>query len=218
MKIIEPSTEILEMPSKKKILDRLERAARTCYKSEDKIKSGSAEKLLRSCIQKGHHSIFEHISVPVRIICDRGVSHELVRHRLCSFSQESTRYCNYKNKEMTFIRPFFFKKDTPLYNIWIVAMYQAEYDYKEMISHGATPQQARSILPNSLKTEMVMTANLRQWRYILDLRCSKAAHPQMRQIMLPLLVKFYNGFDLYYEDIYKKYEKDITEGFFKCQK
>lgn len=134
------------------------------------------------------------------MICDRGVTHEIVRHRLASYSQESTRYCDYSG-EMVVIKPFFFKKDVEKYEIWTIAMEQAEWWYKQLRELGATPQEARSVLPNSLKTEIIITYNLREWRHFFNLRCSKRAHPQMRQITIPLLKEFQKRIPVIFDDI-----------------
>jgi len=187
MQVIEPSHEILTPIDAEKIMASIELAGRTAYKSEDKITAGSAEKFVASILRLGHESVIEHITLSVRFICDRGVSHEIVRHRLCAFTQESTRYCNYSKKGMAFIRPLFWTEDSTNYSLWKQAMMFAEAHYDQLIKGGASPQEARSVLPNSLKTEIVVTANLREWRHILRLRTSKAAHPQMRELMFPLL-------------------------------
>lgn len=213
MRVIEPSTEIMSPINNDGILQHIELAARTCYKSEDKIESGSADRLLKNLLKSGHHSVFEHAVVSVRIVCDRGISHEIVRHRLCSFSQESTRYANYaKDKfgnELTVIRPFFWQEDSAMYHCWKQAMQASEKAYLNLIEMGASAQQARSVLPNSLKTEIIVTANLREWRHIFNLRCSKASHPQIRQIMLPLLNEFYQQIPILFEDIYLRFEEEI---------
>jgi thymidylate synthase (FAD) len=215
MKIIKPSAEIVHPAyygDFQYIMDRLERAARTCYKSEDKIGPGSAEKLLRNTIKRGHESVLEHESISVRFICDRGVSHELVRHRLASFSQESTRYCNYgKAGELTFIEPCFLPDFGAVYDTWIQAMRFAEGAYLSMLKEGATPQEARSVLPNSLKTELVMTANIREWRLICRLRADKAAHPQMRELVVPLLKELKTLLPVLFEDIWPEIENPSQE-------
>ena len=183
MKIIEPSFEIVPVNGEE-ILKNIERAGRTCYKSEDKITADSARKFVAAIIKSGHESVIEHEKVTARIICDRGVTHEIVRHRIASYSQESTRYCNYGNdkfgNELTFIKPCFWKEDDPKYMTWKYAMKNAEQAYMDLIRLGATPQEARSVLPNSLKTEIVVTMNLREWRHFFKLRTSPAAHPQIR--------------------------------------
>lgn len=191
MKIIKSSYEILSKIEGKEMLKSIERAGRTCYKSEDKITDESSEKFIKMLIERGHESVLEHEKISVLFVCDRGVSHEIVRHRIASFSQESTRYCNYaKDKfgnEITFIdiRPHV--NSSFAFDAWMTAIKDAETRYNELIKVGETPQIARSVLPNSLKTEIVVTANIREWRTIFKQRTSKAAHPQMRELMCPLL-------------------------------
>jgi thymidylate synthase (FAD) len=213
MKIIDPYFDILNMPAGDAVLTHIELAARTCYKSEDKISSDSAARLLRGLLKSGHHSVFEHVSASVRIVCDRGISHEIVRHRLCAFSQESTRYANYaKDKfgqEITVIRPFFWPRGSTAFELWKAQMESAENAYLNLIEGGASPQEARSVLPNSLKTELVMTANMREWRHIFKLRCAAASHPQIRQVMLPLLDRFRNEVTVLFEDLYEAFFHDI---------
>ena len=213
MKIIEPYFEILNMASADEIYRHLELAARTCYKSEEKITKDSAKAFLTRLIKSGHESVIEHISISVRIICDRGVSHELVRHRLCSFSQESTRYANYSNEkfgsEITVIKPIFWNEDAAQYHQWKSAMAACESAYLALIDSGAKAQEARSVLPNSLKTDIMMTANIREWRHIFKLRCSKASHPQMREIMLPLLDAFHDRLPVLFDGLHATYKADI---------
>ena len=194
MKIIEPYIELEDKIDGQAILKKIERIGRVCYKSENNIKEDSAERFIKSIIARGHESVLEHVSISVRVICDRGVSHEIVRHRVASYSQESTRYNNYsKDKygnELTFIKPCFWEEDSELFDTWKVAMKYAQSQYFNLLELGATPEQARSILPNSLKTEIVMTMNLREWRHFFKLRCAKAAHPQMREIANMILKEF----------------------------
>ena len=215
LQIIAPSHEILFVPDGKALLANLEVAGRTCYKSEDRITPDSAAAFVRRIVASGHHSVMEHAAVTVRFVCDRGVTHELVRHRLAAFSQESTRYANYSQEKfgggITVIRPLFWELGSPPYRLWLAAMTQAEAAYLELLALGARPQEARSVLPNSLKTEIVMTANLREWRHVLHLRCSKAAHPQIREIMLPLLEHFQRVLPVVFEDLQQKYQEDIAE-------
>ncbi|MDE6182663.1 MAG: FAD-dependent thymidylate synthase, partial [Eubacteriales bacterium] len=190
MNIIKPYYVIEQELNEDKILKAIERAGRTCYKSEENISEDSAKRFVSSIIKRGHESVIEHEKITIRIICDRGVSHEIVRHRIASYSQESTRYCNYCNekfgKEITFIEPCFFnsenEKDKKNKEIWLKAMQQIEDNYNALIEGGAKPEEARSILPNSLKTEIVVTMNLRAWRHFFKLRTDKAAHPQIREI------------------------------------
>lgn len=213
MKVIDPYFDILNMPAGEAVLTHIELAARTCYKSEDKITADSAARLLRGLLKSGHHSVFEHASASVRIVCDRGISHEIVRHRLCAFSQESTRYANYARdkfgQEITVIRPFFWPRKSDAYEVWKAQMESAEAAYLRLIEGGASPQEARSVLPNSLKTEVVMTANMREWRHIFKLRCAGASHPQIRQLMLPLLDRFKKEIAVLFDDLHLEFQADI---------
>ena len=205
MNIIKPSFIIESDVDGEYILKHLEKAGRTAYKSENNINYDSAQKFVKKIMNFKHESVLEHISVTVRVICDRGVTHEIVRHRLASYTQESTRYVNYSkgkfNSEITVIDPIFWKKDSDKYKIWHSAMRFAEESYMDLINAGATPQEARSVLPNSLKTEIVMTMNIRSWRHFFTLRCHKAAHPQMREIALPLLEKFKEIIPVLFDDL-----------------
>ena len=205
MKIISASYKIETPIDGAEMLKRIEKAGRTCYKSEDRITDESAEAFVRKLIERGHESVLEHESITVRFVCDRGVSHEIVRHRIASFSQESTRYCNYSGGrfgyEITVIKPCFFKEETGAYASWLSAMHLANIAYSDMLAEGCTPQEARSVLPNSTKTEVVMTANLREWRHFLKLRTAKAAHPQMRELTVPLLKELQERIPVIFDDI-----------------
>ena len=205
MKIINASYRIETPIDGAEILKRIEKAGRTCYKSEDRITDESAKAFVRKLIERGHESVLEHESITVRFICDRGVSHEIVRHRLASYSQESTRYCNYSGdrfgSELTFIKPCFFKEKKGAYCSWYNSMDFAECAYFDMLDDGCTPQEARTVLPNSTKTEIVMTANLREWRHFLKLRTAKAAHPQMRELTVPLLHELQERIPVVFDDI-----------------
>jgi len=191
------------------LFKHLEAIGRVCYKSEDRIKEGSSKEFISRIIQHGHESVIEHYSVSVRIICDRGVSHEIVRHRLASYSQESTRYCNYaKDKfsgQITCIEPSFWDKtkdlDREKYEIWKSAMDFCEEKYMQLLNLGATPQEARSVLPTSLKTELVATMNLRGWRHFFRLRTASQSHPQIREIAIPLLIEFKKIIPVIFDDI-----------------
>ena len=191
MKIINPSFEIIGNVDGSAIVRHIEKCGRVCYKSEDRITDDSAEKFVAGIIQRGHEAVLEHASVTVKFICDRGVSHEIVRHRLASFCQESTRYCNYSSdkfgSEITVIRPCFTDENEMGFNRWKSICEAAERSYFMLLDFGWSPQEARAVLPNSLKTEVVMTANLREWRDFLKLRTDNAAHPQMREMARPLL-------------------------------
>ena len=186
MKIIEPSVELINPPSYETALNTIEIAGRTCYQSEDKMTDDSAEDFIRRIIKRGHESVLEHVSVTARFICDRGVSHEIVRHRIGAYSQESTRYCNYSDGkfggEITVIKPCFWADCDARSFYWHAEMRKAEDSYFDLLKAGASPQEARSVLPNSLKTSLIVTYNLREWRHFLRLRCAPAAHPQMQQV------------------------------------
>lgn len=186
MKIINPSVEIIDCPDGEELLRMVELCGRVCYKSEDKITPDSAKRFIASVLKSGHESVLEHGKITVKVTCDRGVTHEIVRHRLASYSQESTRYCNYNNEkfggELTFIKPCFWEEGTIPYLEWVQLMEDIEEVYQRLIAYGVKPEEARSVLPNSLKTELVMTMNLREWRHFFKMRLSKRAHPQMREV------------------------------------
>lgn len=180
--------------SRKAIYSAIEQAGRVCYKTEYKINEYSAENFVKSLVDRGHEAMLEHASLTVRFIVDRGVSHELVRHRLASFAQESTRYCNYAKdqfgSEITVIEPCFWREGSPSYDVWKKACEACEKAYFDLLEIGDMPQMARDVLPTSTKTEVVMTANIREWRHFFKLRAlgtTGAPHPQMREVALPLL-------------------------------
>ncbi len=205
MKIIEPEIHIESNITEDEAVSIIERAGRVCYKSENRISEGSGKKFIRNIIARGHESVIEHVSVTVRVICDRGVTHEIVRHRLASYSQESTRYCNYTtgkfSSEICVIKPVFWKEGSEEFEIWKAAMDVCEKAYFNLINSGASPQEARTVLPNSLKTEIFMTMNFREWRHFFSLRCSMAAHPQMQQVANMILTEFKIKYPLFVEDI-----------------
>lgn len=209
MRIIEPSYEILTEISEGGIneLQHIEKIGRVCYKSEDKITEDgkSAKKFVKMLIERGHEAMIEHSSLSVKFTVDRGVSHELVRHRIASFAQESTRYCNYSKdkfgKEITVIRPLFFEEGSDKDVAWTDSMVSAEHMYFELLDLGATPQEARSVLPNSTKTEITITANYREWRNFFKLRTAKAAHPQMQEVTRPLLKELKSKLPIIFDDI-----------------
>lgn len=225
MRIIEPFADFMfpedfEGSTKFPYLKRLEKIARTCYQSEGDICEGSDKKLIQKLLNKKHYPMFDHMHISVLAFCDRGVSHEIVRHRLAAYAQESTRYCNYSKKKfgnhITLIKPEwwpelptgeFEHKDLGrlenghLYSEWARAMHQAEHSYLALLKQGYRPEQARSVLPNSLKTAIVMTYDFTIWRHFFQLRTPHAAHPQMRQIMKPLLRKFRENIPLIFDDV-----------------
>ena len=212
MRLIKSKVEILDNLNGEEIIDKIAKVARTCYKSEDNSTSERDRELVKRLIKSGHEAMIEFFDITVKFTCDRGVSHELVRHRMASFAQESTRYCNYsKDKfgnELTFIEPIWYdslgithKQD------FEIALERCEDDYLEFIRQGWTPQQARAILPNALKTEINMKANLREWRHFFKLRCSTAAHPDMRVLALDLLKQFHDNIPIIFDDIYEQFFK-----------
>lgn len=217
MILIKPYTEILTPIDGREILKTIEKVARTCYKSENKITENSAEKLVQMLISRGHEAMIEFYDITVKFVCDRAITHEIVRHRIASFAQESTRYCNYSqdkfNNQITFIIPNWTNIDEGVYlidpsetpktpeQIWMYSMNMAEEWYNNLIKENWQPQQARSVLPNSLKTEINVKMNLREWRHFFKLRCSKAAHPQMRELTIPLLEELKNKIPVIFNDI-----------------
>ena len=208
MKIIPASVEFITPIDGETILKRLELCGRVCYKSEDKITEDSAKKFLANVIKRGHEAVLEHCSFTVKFICDRGVSHEIVRHRVASYCQESTRYCNYSKEgfgsEITVIGPSFWTRGSDPFTEWEKAMRAAEESYLNLLDAGCTPQEARSVLPNSLKTEVVMSANIREWRHFLKLRTSAAAHPQIREVANILLKELQEKVPVLFDDIGKE--------------
>jgi thymidylate synthase (FAD) len=194
MRLIKPSVDFIW--ATKEPLRTIEQAGRICYKSEDKITDESAPKFVKRLLDRGHEAMIEHASASYRVICDRGVTHEIVRHRLFSYAQESTRYCNYKGEVTYIIPPWMSSLSLHNDNLyweeiyskesyeaqWLRHLSSCEIAYQDAIEAGWIPQQARSVLPNALKTEIVITGNLREWRHFFKLRCAKSAHPQMQEV------------------------------------
>lgn len=215
MKLTKASYEIMS-PVGESMLTNLELAGRVCYKSEDRITPDSSKAFISMLVKKGHESVLEHEKITVRFICDRGVSHEIVRHRIASFSQESTRYCNYKGGVEFIVPEWITDEQIELVSRmnehnylkvekttleWYSTMNDCSQAYQQLLKNGWTPQQARSVLPNSLKTEIVVTANLREWRTIFKQRTSSAAHPQMRELMIPLLAELKTLLPIVFDDL-----------------
>lgn len=211
MKLIEPRV-CVESYDSRKIMKNLERACRTCYRSEDLITEESYKTLLKNCINRGHESILEHEKITIRMTCDVGVYKDLTRHRFASFSIESTRYCNYgKDKfdnEINFIRPIF-ADELDKFNIWEDTMKIIEDAYMKMVAAGYKPDEMRMILPHSVAAEVTMTANIREWKHILDLRTKKMAHPAVQQVMIPLLLNFKKNMPEIFGDI--EYNEDFPQ-------
>ncbi|HIT68440.1 MAG TPA: FAD-dependent thymidylate synthase [Candidatus Aphodomonas merdavium] len=200
MRVIEPGYELIRPQSlsqqeRQAILLQIEDAARTCYKSTAKNKSPEATaKFVASLVAAGHEAMIEHVHMSVRFTVDRGVSHEIVRHRIASYAQESTRYCSYDKEkfgsEITVVRPQAFEPGTEAFDVWKAACQEGERAYFHLLSLGVAPEYARDVLPTSLKTEIVVTMNLREWRHFFKLRAvgtTGKPHPQMRQVAAPLL-------------------------------
>ncbi|UYP45373.1 Flavin-dependent thymidylate synthase [Candidatus Lokiarchaeum ossiferum] len=214
--VIEPYFERLQITEsdwdKEVIFQRIELAARTCYKSEDLIQLGSGERLVRGLVSRGHWAMIEFGGMfTVRFFCDRGFSHEIVRHRMCSFAQESTRYCDYTKgkfgKEITVIAPPGHLKHSQAYQDWLDGMKRAETAYIALRDQKFKPQIARANLPISIKTEICVATNLREWFHIFELRCAPTAHPSMRQLMIPLLDEFHEVIPFIFDTLWEKYCK-----------
>lgn len=212
MNVIKPCIEIIDMKDYETMIRKIEKIGRVCYKSEGNITEDSAERFIRNIIKSGHESVIEHENITVRMVCDRGITHEIVRHRIASYSQESTRYCNYAGDKFGnqitvidlaggFQYDLDNEADRAKYEVWTDAMEYAEKAYFRMLELGATPQEARSILPNSLKTEIVMTMNLRSWRNFFRLRCASNAHPQMIEVANIALKEFKEKLPIFFFDM-----------------
>lgn len=220
MRTIEAHVEFVNAPEYAVVLDTIEKVGRTCYKSENLITEDSAEGFVRRLIQRGHEAMIEHASVTLRFFNDRGISHEEVRHRIASFAQESTRYCNYsKDKfdgEVTYIdiergmeldstvRELDYSTKLAIYHEWMKACLDAEDHYMKMLSLGATPQIARSVLNNSTKTEICITMNFREWRHFIRLRNDSTAHPQIREVAQQALDMLYDKYPVFFEEFVKE--------------
>lgn len=217
IQIIKPSFVFEDKIEGVKLLKNLEKYGRVSHKSEKNISKDSYKTFLKKLLDWGHESVFEHEKVTVRIICDRGITHELVRHRIAAYTQESTRYCNYSGK-IQFIKPLFFKPKSKEYKIWLYSCKTAALNYKKLIQMGITPEAARSILPNSLKTEIIVTYNLREWRHVFEMRTQKAAHPQMREIMVPLLKEFQKKIPIIFDDFEIIKDKSLSYPYYAIKK
>lgn len=209
IKIIKPSFVIEDKIEGDVISKNIEKYGRVSHKSEKNITSDSTKKFIQKLLFWGHESVLEHEKITVRIICDRGITHEIVRHRIAAYTQESTRYCDY-SREIQFIHPLFFKKDTKEYDVWYQSCKTAVESYTKLIQLDVTPEAARSVLPNSLKTEIIVTYNLREWRHVFEMRCQKAAHPQMREIMIPLLKEFKKKLPIIFDDFAIHKDKSLS--------
>ena len=201
MRIVKPSVSIESNISYNEALRIVENATRVCYKSEDKIKEGSAEKLIKGVIKAKHLGCIEHVSLTVKFICDRACSHQLVRHRLMSFNQKSQRYC--KEDSLEVIKPEGLENTS----LWLESCRQAENAYAELIRRGEKPEVARGVLPNSTATEIYATANLREWRHFFELRCDRTAQKDIRMLALELLCQMFEKYPVFFEDLVDKYAR-----------
>lgn len=205
MRIVEPNVEIITPVDGNEILKHIETVGRICYKSEDKMTEESAAKFVKGIISRGHEAVIEHFNITVKFVTDRGVTHEIVRHRIASYAQESTRYCNYSrdkfSNEISVIKPTDIIAGSAEYDVWKQQMQDAEQAYFQLIDHGCKPQTARSVLPTCTKTEIMVTMNLREWRHFIRLRSSKAAHPDIRILALDLLRQFKEKIPVVFDDI-----------------
>lgn len=192
MQIVEPWIKVEDFDGVK-IMKKIERACRTCYRSEGSITEDSYKRLLENCITRGHESVLEHEKITVRIYSDIGSYKDLTRHRFGSFSVESTRYCSYnKDKygnEIKCMNPAYIE-DKEVYNIWVKSMEEMEKNYMKMKELGATTDMCRLLLPHATAAEYTMTCNIREWKHVLELRCSNHVHPAIRQVLIPLLLLF----------------------------
>ena len=199
MQVIKSSVKLVNPMSYKEALNITELATRVCYKSEDKMKEGSAEKLIKGIIKSKHFGCLEHVNLTVKFICDRACSHQLVRHRLMSFNQKSQRYCKEDNLEV--IKPEGLENTS----LWLESCRQAENAYAELIRRGEKPEVARGVLPNSTATEIYATANIREWRHFFELRCDKTAQKDIRMLALELLCQMFEKYPVFFEDLVGKY-------------
>lgn len=220
VKIIKPEVEILTPLNSDNLLKHIEKCGRTCYQSYENTTddSTSAKKMVKMLIKSGHESVLEHFSISIKMKVDVGVYKDITRHRAgTAFSIESTRFCNYSKgkfgNELTFIAPCNLISNEELYNKWLDTVKCIENNYIEMSKLGAKPDQLRMILPHSTAAEVCMTANLRAWRHILKMRCAKAAHPSVREIMLMLLYEFHSKIDVVFDDLFEEfYDTYLSEG------
>ena len=204
MQVIKSSVELVNPMSYKEALNITELATRVCYKSEDKMKEGSAEKLIKGIIRSKHFGCLEHVNLTDRFICDRAATHQLVRHRLMSFNQKSQRYCREDSLEV--IMPSGLSVvDTETLRIWADSCMEAEWAYSNLISAGVKPETARSVLPNCTATEIYATANIREWRHFFEMRCDKTAQEDIRSLALSLLCQMFEQYPVFFEDMVDKY-------------
>ena len=214
--VVKPKVELLDEVDGEKILKKIELCGRTAYKSENLITQESAKNFIKRIIEHGHESVIEHAAITVKVACDRGITHEIVRHRIASYTQESTRYCNYSKekfgKKVWVIMPCFLELGGERYKDWLKIVDGVAGNYLALLSKGWKPEEARSVLPNAVKAEICMTMNLREWRHFFKLRCSKEAHPQMREIANMILRTLHEKVPIVFDDLYDTYIKRVEKN------
>lgn len=213
MQIVTPYAKMLGIPDKAagiELLKKIEWCGRISHRSEEAQTEDSWYKFIHTVVLgHGDWSIVEHASVTCDFVVDRGITHEIVRHRLFSFTQESTRFVNYEKKMPSrFIRPNF--SNTNQATAWEIAITNCELCYLDMLANGAAPQIARSVFPNALASRIVITGNLRNWRHFFIMRTTKEAHPQMKEVTIPLLREFQEKIPILYEDIVPETKQTIS--------
>lgn len=209
MRIVQPRIQIIDRINGEAMLKKLEKIGRVSHKSEGKITVNSSRQFVRRLIKSGHESVLEHISITVKIICDRGISHEIVRHRIASYTQESTRYCAYQ-EGIEIILPDIIKNNRQNKKIFLKTIREIEKTYQDLLANGVPPEIVRNILPHCLKTEIYCTFNLREWRHIFSLRCARDAHPQIREIFIKILQKFQQKIPIVFDDFEVDEEENVA--------
>ncbi len=211
IKVVKPAVWFVQDVDGVALLKKIELCGRTAYKSEHLLQDESYKGFVKKMIELGHESVVEHASVSFKVVCDRGVSHEIVRHRIASYTQESTRYCNYGTdkfgNKIWVVKPWFLSGER--YERWLTMMEQAGENYLSLIDEGWKPEEARAVLPNSLKTEIAITMNFRELRHFLKLRCDKHAHPQIREVACLCLDLLHQHIPIVFDDIYQLYKDDV---------
>lgn len=199
---IPQSFKILGIFPENNLLEFIENIARVSHMSHNKTEPGSAKKLLSIIIKNNHNTILEFGEMIVEFLTDRGNTHELVRHRIASFNQTSTRFVDYKKKQLDFIKPVWLKDmSNESINVYIEACQQSQDSYLKLLGLGWKPQQARCVLNHSIASNIVIKANLREWKHIFKLRTAPDAHPQIKSLMTELLIETKKKIPLIFDDI-----------------
>ena len=209
MKFVKPEVSCNYPENPISMLRRLERAGRISHKSEDNITEDSYKSFLKMLIKLGHESVLEHATLTVHAITERGISHEIVRHRIGSYTQESTRYCNYANDKFDGELTLIASDDILDDSYALECLLYIETCYRHLIKKGIRPEMARDILPNCLKTEIIMTYNIRSWRHFFKERLNKNAHPKIRELAMLLLKDFHKNIPVLFDDIWEQYASSM---------